>query len=279
MTKVTAIPIPVTLLFLLLGLSACSPGIPLARHTFSGQSDGDPVRFDPGWDDNFPGLAGFMMDYDDGDHESHTLMAGFFPENQGPSMIEVIYSDKKSDDSFHWAIDGIELPQGTTLHEERGIGHLLLSKVIMGPEFEGVPVLTGFGFFTRAHGDHNIDQISVNFWRNYYDQLELGLLYLDKDGVGDIEYEYVVTYALVPEDQVRTSGTLTGSDGGGLDSATFAANQPVLQGFELNYKKDDHELDQIGVRLAPGRADIAYNDKNNDDDFTWKIYWVDLSSR
>lgn len=256
-------------------LVATAPFPPLARKTFTGDSNGGLVVTGHSPYVSYPGLAGFRLDFDSDDHKIQTILAGFFQEEPGIALITE-YSDNNADDNYSWTIDRLGLPAGTILHEALGSADYGFNKVLMPPGFVGVPVLMGFMLQTVSGGDHNMDKIRVRLFRDQFGQLELGMTFQDKSGDFDINYRYRVAYALVPPDRVVGSGVLTGSDGGGSDSATLTANQPVLQGFELDFDSNDHHLDQIGVRLEAGTARIWYNDKNNDDNFHWKIWWTDV---
>jgi hypothetical protein len=183
--------------------------------------------------------------------------------------------------SYHWEIDRQELPPGTTfhrveVHNKDGFG---INKLLAGPkEFEGIPVLTGFTLFWG--GEHELDEISVKV----YISQQLGSLHLEyvfQDSGADDDFHAIVDYALVPSDKVRCKPVLRGSSNDGFDYKPIDAEHPVLQGFRLNFTNGDHEMDQLGVQLLSnsrgGQAAIYYNDKNDDDSFSWKVWWVDVS--
>jgi len=228
---------------------------------------------------DYPGLAGFLLDFDGGDHHISDIGAGFFKEPVGMGLF-TSFADQNSDDHYNWKVDRLALPAGTTLDEVAGHSESGFNRVILKIlDLRRVPILVGFSLRTMSGGDHHMNKIRVELFRDQFNQLELGIIFEDKHGPYNISFHYRVAYALVPANRVVSScrQELAGSCSSGLIRKPIVAKQPVLQGFELDFKNADHHLDQIGVRLAPGgHAMIYYNDKNDDDDFNWKVWWVDV---
>jgi len=225
-----------------------------------------------------PGLAGFLLDYDDDDHHVGRLVAGTFEATPGrafSTQVLVGYGDDGDDDSFQWAVDRQALPPGTTVHETRQCDVTGGLNWALGPlSGDRVPVLLGFHFLgTERHlktVEARIMEVAFQSGPYLFAEAQFG----DKNP--DNRFCVSIAYGLVPADRVVARGELHGTDSGGYDSASFSGNQPVLQGFALEFVNDDHHLDQVGVRLDPRRASVWYNDKNDDDDFKWDIWWVDV---
>jgi hypothetical protein len=223
-----------------------------------------------------PGLAGFFFDFDHDDHEIARIEARALTDT-----VQVEYSGAlPTFHSYHWELDRQELPPGTTFHHHQGsvgIGGIS-ARLGMPGELPGVPVLTGF--LISANQEHHLERIKVQVSRDQFDQLNLEIVFEDDDWSGD-DFFYRVDYAVVPSNKVRCKPVLQGSSNTGSDYKAIDAKHPVLQGFDLNFTNGDHEMDQIGVMLDPrsmgGQAFVHYNDRNNDDNFSWKVWWVDVS--
>ncbi len=257
--------------------------VPLERHTFQGSSTTGYKYIPNSPYAEFPGLSGFKLDFTNGDHQISHIEAGYshgvLPTGQTGYRIAAVYSDKNFDDPFYYTINRLSLPPGTTRHQAAGHSiNWVYDEVIQQAGYQGVPVLMGFALYDRyANSDHHVDDIRVRIFENQLGQLELNISYTSERAT--TEFNYAVAYALVPEEAVITSGTIVGTSNGGSDIESLNANQPILQGFEFDFTNSNHHLDQIGVRLdpgSPGGAIVWYNDKNDDDDFTWQIWYVDM---
>jgi hypothetical protein len=86
----------------------------------------------------------------------------------------------------------------------------------------------------------------------------------------------MISFAMVPAYRVLDTGEISAGAPGGFMSASLDVEQPVLQGFKLDFDSDDHHLNRVGARLDPGEVTVWYDDKNHDDDFDWTVWWVDM---
>lgn len=260
----------------LLDVATPAPLPPLTRSTITGQEDGGRIVESANPRHTMPGLAGFKFDFDSDDRPIAYITAGFFFEGSEVVLMRD-FSDGNDGDAYHWTIDRQELPPGTTFGEYNSnptscSGSHVLATASSDSE---VPVLTGFHL--EISGDHQMDRILVQLRRKPFGPLILGAT-LNGSIAGSCIFR--VGYALVPSDRVTGSGVFDGNSRGSIDTITSNAEQPILQGFELDFhnpgNNEFNPLDQIGVRLRPGQAEVIYRDRNADDDFLWKIWWVDV---
>jgi hypothetical protein len=260
----------------LLGSATPTPFPPLARSTLTGQSTGGLVSSGVNPPFTMPGLAGFKFDFDNGDLPIAKVYAGFSQEVPGVVLLRN-FSDGNAGDAYSWTIDRQELPPGTTFNKY-GKGPTSCNRTwVLEPAGADstVPVLTQFTL--EAFGDYQMDLIHVRISRAPFGPLVLEIAFQGPTGAN---CSFTGTYALVPVDRVASSGDLEGLSDGGTSFAILDADQPILQGFRLDfYNPGNNEyrpLDKIGVRLMPGEANVTYSDSNADDDFRWKIWWVDV---
>ena len=100
-------------------------------------------------------------------------------------------------------------------------------------------------------------------------------MYFARDGAG-VPTCYDVRYAFVPVHRVATSDSISGTSNGGEDMELIGATRPVLEGFNIEFSNGGHHVDEVGVQLEPGLVTIWLNDKNDDDPFSWRVWWADL---
>lgn len=231
-----------------------------------------------------PGLAGFFLNFlgSNTDWEiSHIKVL------TSTDKIELDYSGALPKfRRYSFRVDRQELPLGTIFRSVTGSVDVIegvTHRLSMPGELPGVPVLRGFQIF---HGSqHDLERIEVRLFRDQFDQQELEIIFHDKSPSND-DFSYRVDFAVVPAELVSARGSLQPSPVTGTqrayitryDAKILDAEQPVLQGFDLKFENGDHEMDQIGIRLQPGLAEVWYNDKNKDDPFSWSVQFVDLRS-
>lgn len=231
------------------------------------------------------GMSGFKFNAEKADHHVRVITTGL--PNLSPWEPRIYILDKDFDysqDDSTWFLARRLLPPDATLHElsgcnDYGVGftHRLGQTLC-----DGFPVITGFYFNFMGDDPHkgidrHLDTLRVRFYSSAGDQLYAELGFQDKDPYDDA-FCYSVTYAMVPRDHVKGAWFATGSSGGGSASRSFdppMAN-PVLQGFIMDFKKDDHHIDEVGIDLTETGLKVWYNDKNDDDDFTWRAEWLEL---
>jgi hypothetical protein len=259
--------------------------LPLERDTYKGKGEGDELHWLPSMKN--PGLAGF-----------HFNLVGAIDKEI--ELIRVLMTDNRlglhyHDDPYYWQVDRQQLPVGTRYYATEGCSDLSAAQLpvtlLTGEASRGVPVLTGFNYLRGPDGWRQV--------RSYADEvhsIEVRLLRWDRGGValsfdfsdwdwtwGGPSFCYRVTYAMVPEHKVVSTGVVhdLGYPATGGVSRTLNAAQPVLQGFRLSFVDDDghpeeHELDEIKVLVRPGAVDVRYNDKNDDDKFEWTVWYADV---
>jgi hypothetical protein len=48
-----------------------------------------------------------------------------------------------------------------------------------------------------------------------------------------------------------------------------------IRGFDFNFRSDDHHIQEVGVyQPGDGRLEVYYSDKNQDDEFDWRVRWA-----
>ncbi len=226
------------------------------------------------------GLAGFYLNFTGSgvDREMERMTASWV----GTSTTTVLYArleDDNGDDGFTWRIDSQQLPYGSERYSyadcNNGTGDTTTLRSLPSDK---VPVLLGFDL-DRSRED-KVERIFVEL----YESQNGGVLVLSH-GLYDATdvsspgpYCARVDYALIPAARVVGQHSFTDpSTRHGIYSINLpGATRPILQGFRLEFTNGDHNIDQVGVRMEPGKATIWFNDKNDDDPFTWRISWADL---
>lgn len=227
------------------------------------------------------GLAGFYFNFTPGgvDHELEQVAAGFVLDDYIPSIPGMetagyaLYWDRNADDPYTWQIDGQKLPVGSTQHRDSAcFSYSAVFNKEIGAARDGYrPVLLGFNL--DRNDDYDLEQLRVRLYRSG------GRLFLDTyftRGGGAVSTCFDVRYAWVPIHRVRTRDKVSSTSSGDDDMELIDAQRPILEGFNLQFTNGGHHVDEVGVRLEPGLVTVWFNDQNNDDPFSWEVWWADL---
>jgi len=221
-----------------------------------------------------PGLQKFYFNFEGGGDKHFRRMA-VFPQVEG---IEMEFADLSADDNYFYSHRAVELPKGTQYKTASFYfpdGSPCISRTEKY-ETDKFPVLQGF-HVEYGLNDHHIDEVGVQVFKTSQGNPVIEVCLKDKNG-GDA-WDAEVVYALVPSDKIVDSYSDMESeeDGGGEDSKTVFDSvpsdaEPVMTGFDLNFKSKDHHIDRIGAELRKdGTAHVRHQDKNADDDYKWKV--------
>jgi hypothetical protein len=82
----------------------------------------------------------------------------------------------------------------------------------------------------------------------------------------------IISVAFIPDDLVKNVIRI------GDTSPSVAVNltNPVLQGFEIAFNKDDHHLKEFGIMVSPTSIDVICADNDYKDKFYWEADIVEL---
>ena len=222
-----------------------------------------------------PGLQKVYFNFKGGG-DRHIDMIGIKPYSQ---FVLFEFADDSGNDSYYFSHRAVELPAGSfddVVHlEGRGC---VTSGPLPHTSSRHRPVLRGFELEFVGH-DH---KAKVRVTETYDSTIgkrvpAVEVCFADKND--DDKFYATVWWVMVPEDKV-SSYTTTGkqSDGGGKDSAQLFSyvpkdKVPVLTGFVLNYKSNDHHIDRFKAEVdSNGQAFVQLQDKNADDDYSWQVW-------
>ena len=146
----------------------------------------------------------------------------------------------------------------------------------LSAKFNGTALLQAFKLrYTRD--DHHIRTLGVLPGRN-----RVTALFADKNG--DDAFQWSARFVTL-----NHPGIVLGEVSGELElgSATRLLDKPagdflfVLRGFKFNYGQNrvgyggkDHHIDEIGITEFDGKLDVRFNDKNDDDPFTYHVKYA-----
>ncbi len=162
--------------------------------------------------------------------------------------------------AFSWSSTG-------AAQSARGSGTGIASA---GVSINGDPVLTGFKFNWTGYDDHHLRQISVEP-DAYQNRVKVG--YYDKNF--DDRYNWKVdllSYNRNPRNEGRESGSCKGRCSQSISMP--AGYTFLLTGFSFAFQGTDHHIDEIGVWERGGKIFVAFNDKNDDDQFNWSVSYI-----
>jgi hypothetical protein len=139
----------------------------------------------------------------------------------------------------------------------------------------GEPILQSY-YFRFTNGDHHFKAVAVEPRLPTITQATIGF----SDRNSDDPYFYNVTFARYFGSIVRGSTTEFARGG----HITFPVNAPadranfvfVIRGFYIQYRGDDHHIEELGIRENNGRVTVALNDDNNDDPFQIDLQYAYL---
>ena len=224
-----------------------------------------------------PGLAGFYLatNFRD-DMPLERIMARAVNHDE----IEVEFSDTMGTTAcrnYNWRIKRLELPRETIFPSMPVEGFVEDTDGVIVPLYEApshVPVLTGF--WIARDSEHKLKRIKVRVYKEGTTSY-LHIVCEDKDPDGDYFY-YLVYYALVPIDfpyevvQGWARGTVSTD---WYQHMNINLQNPVLQGFDLEFLNDDSDVSDIGVVVRPGSCSV-FLDASLRPDFDWTIWYVDI---
>jgi hypothetical protein len=227
------------------------------------------------------GLAGFYFNFTGAgvDHQLEQIQTGFFLDEYLPGIPGMetagwaLYEDQNGDDAYNWEIDAQRLPVGSTEHQvgECTEWSALFNKTIGQAPSGHTPVLLGFNLDRET--DYNVEHIRVRLYKSGT-TLYLDMYYTDDGGAHPTCYS--VSYAWVPLHRVRNLDDAHSTSAGNDDAQPIDAQQPILQGFDIQFTNGDHHVDEVGVQVVPGEVRVWLNDQNDDDPFSWHVWWADL---
>jgi hypothetical protein len=139
----------------------------------------------------------------------------------------------------------------------------------------GEPILQSY-YFRFTNGDHHFKAVGVEPRVPSITQATLGFA----DHNSDDPYFYNITFARYFGSIVRGSTTEFGRGG----RITFPVNAPadranfafVIRGFYVQYRGDDHHIQELGIQESNGRVTVALNDHNDDDPFQIDLQYAYL---
>lgn len=223
------------------------------------------------------GLTGFYFNFK-GKTDKHLkgVSARIYPDfNYGKYLYGFGYYDKSGNDDFYYTINWQQLPLDAKMHRVTGTSIVGGISKLLGTveELPGIPVLTGFRYHFKSK-DHHLKRISARVRINHC----LGAVYAqivfeDKSGYDDFDYAFY--YAMIPCGNVKKEGYMEGK-AKKEKIIEIDADYPLLQGFDLEFTNGDHHMDRLGVILDKNQASVYFHDKNKDDKFKWKVWWVDV---
>lgn len=127
---------------------------------------------------------------------------------------------------------------------------------------------------TFKNGDHEIKSIQAgagdsnpnNLWVTYRDRNH------------DDEFSYHLMAYKVPTSYSYSTGTRYCNGGTCVRSLITPTNVEdyhfVIRGFRLEYVGSDRHIDEVRITEQGGILTVALNDKNDDDAFTYKVYYA-----
>ena len=142
--------------------------------------------------------------------------------------------------------------------------------------YDQVPLLYSFWFFFN-NGDHHLKELGIRteYGSSFADEIHLS--YHDKNW--DDPYQYYMSHIDLP----ARAGVVDGVGGECRGSCTEQLAAPpspdhhfVLIDFGMYYHNGDHHIDEIGLLESGGSLTVYFNDKNDDDEFSWwaSYMWV-----
>ncbi len=195
------------------------------------------------------------------------------PESSEPSpgRIHLIYKDKSYGRDYFYNVSHFDHLNSDIRRDK--IFDFCEGSCIRGlqkPFGDYVFVITGFSFFFPGT-DHHIDEMEI-----IENNGNVKVSYNDKNN--DDLFKFELEYSYVPRHLIQRMGTVGRSNVKGGDSNNISSGDSVIRGFKLNFRSKDHEIKDIGVMTRPGKVEVFYGDKNQDDRFDWTVRWATLGT-
>lgn len=220
---------------------------------------------------NRPLLSGFSLRFLSGDR--HLKRFGVFYDS---SNVYAMFGDKTPNDHYSYflayeddvtEIAHFNIPEHGNADVGRGKVRVDLPEKLDGR----VPVLHGFrmGYPDK---DHHIDRIRIEFSNK-----QIKIDFNDKDNKD--KFAYAVSYGLYDPALFVDRGTFQRKNVRGRQSfvTNKAGRSTVLTGFDLDFRKNDHHIQEVSVYGGEFyRSSVEYRDHNGDDRFDFAVHWARL---
>lgn len=216
-------------------------------------------------------MKSFYFRFSDSDH--HIRAIEVQPHKPSLGQIAINFQDKNGDDEYYYHIQsqpyyGLIWQRSTERVASKGADVMQLQ----APPDLANWVFVIRGFYIYYHGtDHHIDQISV-----LEEDGRVTVAYNDKND--DDTFWWELDYAYIPRSRFTAIDTRSGT-AKGATRVSIPAGSAVLRGFDLNFSSTDHHIQEVGFWMPDdGNLDIYYSDKNQDDNFAWRVQYGILGS-
>ncbi len=183
-------------------------------------------------------------------------------------------------------------------YDSQGFGARTIHPAYSGSG-NGTPLLDRFYFMFSGRTfwgnpvDHHIQQVMVQPDGQYTDLApgdlpgfsnnnpighKVMLSYQDEGG--NDEYFHNVGHTFVPGlSRFRVRDVASGRSFRNLPAPPAPQMVFALVGFQITYRGGDHHIDEFGIQESSQRLRVAYNDKNDDDQFMYAVdyTWVPVN--
>lgn len=225
-----------------------------------------------------PGISGFYFKFKDPDHHIKCIATGhlfdFFPPYNGQfvtSHAVLNFTDNSDSRPYEYRLFESDLPKDTVFGGaicRPTVGAAIRKYQTGDVNYNYEPVIAGFLF--SKNEDTHIKSLGYQL-----EPAEDAYFIYFRDKKPDEAVDFWVSYAMVKSTHVYCKGSVTGKARGSA-YREISASHPFLQGFNLRFTNDDHHIQEVGVILKPGKMNVYFNDKNDDDEFEYTIQYLDL---
>lgn len=220
--------------------------------------------------DGTPLLDSFYFNFTDTDHHIQAILVK--PESPIPDRIELLYKDKSYNREYFYNVshfDHLDSDIRSDKIFDFCVGFCIRS--LQKPFGNYVFVIKGFSFFFRGT-DHHIDEIEIiendgNVKVSFNDNKK-----------HDNQFQFELEYAYVPRHLIQRMGSEGRTNVRGADSINISSGDSVIRGFKMNFRSKDHHIKDIGVMTRPGKVEVFYGDRKQDDRFDWTVRWATLGT-
>lgn len=233
---------------------------PLTNSVSEGQTNGSLLAAASRPISNAPALINFRLWFYNGDHRIRTV--GILHEG---GAMRANFNDQNGDDPFRVRAEWINVPGATGgTVTQRGSGTF---NIQLPPRpADTTLVLSGFSFERNRGTDKRIQTMAINLIQ---ETSVAEVRFMSGAPRGDRPYRVTIQYAFIPNNRVRSNGSIS-SSGGPIQGQIPRYAATAIRRFSFRFSDVEHNLLGVGVHISGLLRFYGQRESESEAPITWQ---------